>query len=196
MPRSRVGGTRGTEGRSASRWLAVGGDCSPRRARNHLPLPTTHRNTIRGDMRGRTVGKGARRESLILKSVHGALAHPTVLSQRCAARWLGLFQAPGVALSSLLCAWINPRARGTPGSQRTHGPRPLAGPRRPGGEPGVPGFSSGRCSYEWVAAAASLPVPRHPARGGYRLAPRDPRWAYSFRLLPLRAREPTHRLKD
>jgi len=46
----------------------------------------------------------------------------------------------------------------------------------------------------WVEAA-SLPVPQHPARGVYRLAPRDPRWANLSGFLPLRARKPTHRCR-
>src|SRR5947208_16549377 len=56
-------------------------------------------------------------------------------SQRCAARWL-CFLGAGLALSFFRALeQKNPRGRGTPGSRRTHGPRHLAAPGRPGGEP-------------------------------------------------------------
>jgi hypothetical protein len=69
------------------------------------------------------------------------------------------------------------RARGTPGSQKTHGPRHLTMPRHSGSsEPQV---------------RRNL---RRPARDVCRPAPQDPRWADFSGLLPLLAlRRPTHR---
>ena len=58
------------------------------------------------------------------------------------------------------------RARGTPGSRWTHGPRRLAAPGR-------------------NTNSASPPLVRRPARGVYRLAPQDPRWSYTFRRGPI-----------
>jgi len=57
-----------------------------------------------------------------------------------------------------------PRARGTPGSWRTRGPRHLAASRR-----------------AEVRITASPPFPRRPARGVLRFAPPRPRWTSRFR---------------
>src|SRR6266571_2176140 len=103
---------------------------------------------------------------------------PALLTQQCSARpVVGFFRAPGIALSSLLCALEESegaRDAGVAADPRTSTPHGAEATRW---RTGLARRRSGRCRYEWVATAASLPVPRHPARGVYRLAPRDPRWA-------------------
>jgi len=73
---------------------------------------------------------------------------------------------PGQAVSILLPRRPEkePRARGTPGSWRTRGPRHLAASRR-----------------AEVRITASPPFPRRPARGVLRFAPPRPRWTSRFR---------------